>query len=228
MSRKAYRIVQDSDVVVGYKTYLDLLQEVISSDQEIFSTGMKGEVERAEKAIEFSGKDKDVAVVSSGDPGVYGMAGLIVELVDKRGLDVEPKIVPGITSANASAASLGAPLTNDFAAVSLSDLLTPWEKIEKRLAGAAEADFVTALYNPRSKKRRDQIKTAREIFLRHRSPKTPVGIVRSAKRGKEEKTIVTLDTMLEPEINMLTTVIIGNSRTYVAGDTMITPRGYDL
>ncbi|MEF8798751.1 MAG: precorrin-3B C(17)-methyltransferase [Candidatus Bipolaricaulota bacterium] len=228
MSRKAYRMVQKTDVVVGYRTYVDLLEEVISSDQEIFSTGMKGEVERAEKAIEFSGNGKDVAVVSSGDPGVYGMAGLIVELVEKRGLGIEPKIVPGITSASAAAASLGAPLTNDFAAVSLSDLLTPWKKIKERLAGAAEGDFVTALYNPRSKKRKEQIEIARKIFLRHRNPKTPVGIVRSAKRGKEEKTIVVLDTMLEPEIDMLTTVIIGNSRTYVAGDTMVTPRGYEL
>lgn len=228
MSREAYRVVQDSDVVVGYKTYVDLLQGVISSDQEVFSTGMKGEVERAEKAIELSVTGKDVAVVSSGDPGVYGMAGLIVELVDKRGLDLEPKIVPGITSASAAAASLGAPLTNDFATVSLSDLLTPWEKIKKRLAGVSEADFVTALYNPRSSKRRKQIRVARDIFLRHRNPETPVGIVRSAKRGEEEKTIVTLDTMLKSEIDMLTTVIIGNSRTYVSGDAMITPRGYDL
>ncbi|MGM0472402.1 MAG: precorrin-3B C(17)-methyltransferase [Bacillota bacterium] len=228
MSLKAYRLLQDVDVVVGYNTYIDLVAELLSPDQEVISTGMGSEVERSQRAIKLSNQGQKVALISSGDPGVYGMAGLILELVEQKKLELQVEIIPGITAANAAAASLGAPLMHDYVVISLSDLLTPWELIKKRLVKAAEGDFITAIYNPKSKQRTKQIKVARDIFLEHRSPDTPVGIVRSAKRGQEEVKVSTLDQMLEEKINMLTTVIIGNSETYQAEDLLITPRGYQL
>jgi precorrin-3B C17-methyltransferase len=229
MSLRAYKVLQEADVIIGYKTYIDLLGELVKG-KEIVSSGMKREIERSRIAIEMAAEGKYVAVVSSGDPGIYGMAGITLELVEKQGMgnkfDVE--IVPGITSANAAASSLGAALMHDFAVISLSDLLTPWELIEKRLELAAQADFVTVLYNPVSKKRTEQIRTAREIFLKHKSPATPVGIVRNAKRGGEEITRTDLEHFLEYPIDMFTVVLIGNSQTYNTENFMLTPRGYKV
>ncbi|GAB6137047.1 precorrin-3B C(17)-methyltransferase [Halanaerobaculum tunisiense] len=215
-------------MVVGYKTYINFLSEVLSEEQETVSTGMGTEVERSKKAIKLAAQGQKVAMVSSGDAGVYGMAGLILELVATEKLDISVEVVPGITAANAAASSLGAPLMHDYAVISLSDLLTPWQIIKERLVKAAQGDFIVALYNPKSKQRVEQIKVARDIFLDHRSADTPVGIVRKAKRGAEEVTRTTLEDMLNHKIDMLTTVIIGNSETFTAEDLMITPRGYQV
>ncbi len=229
MSLKAYRLLQQVEVVIGYKTYIELISELLSADQEIIKSKMTEEVERANLVIDLARKGKSVAIISSGDPGVYGMAGLILEVREKRRLaELEVEIVPGITAASAAAASLGAPLMHDYAVISLSDLLTPWEVIEGRLKEAARADFVAALYNPKSSRRTEQIEIARDIFLEYRDSTTPVGIVRSAKRGNEEVTITSLADMLEEKIDMLTTVIIGNSESYQSSNFLITPRGYQL
>lgn len=229
MSLRAYRIIKEADVIVGYKTYLNLLGNLLDG-KEVASSGMTKEIERCQLAVDLAVSGKNVVVVSSGDPGIYGMAGITLELVEKQGaadkIDVE--IVPGISSANAAAASLGAALMHDFAVISLSDLLTPWELIEKRLEAAAQADFVTVLYNPVSKKRTEQIKKAREIFLRYRSSQTAVGIVRNAKRGNEEIIRTDLQNFLEHPIDMFTVVLIGNSQTYHTDRHMITPRGYKV
>lgn len=215
-------------MVAGYNTYIDLVDELISEKQEVISTGMTKEIDRVEMALEAAQDGSRVAIVSSGDAGVYGMAGLVLETVDKKGLELEVEIIPGITAANAAASTLGAPLMHDYAVISLSDLLTPWQVIIDRLKRAASGDFVVVLYNPKSKQRQQQIVKAREIFLQHKEPSTPVGIVRSAKRGSEEMVITDLENMLDEEIGMVTTVIIGNSETFSFADSMVTPRGYEV
>lgn len=225
MSLRAQQVLQAAEVIIGYKTYLKFLDDLLEG-KEVVDSGMRKEVERCQLAVDKAKEGKKVAVVSSGDAGVYGMAGVVLELVGEADLEVE--IVPGITAANAAAASLGAPLMHDFAVISLSDLLTPWELIKKRLACAAEGDFIITLYNPRSKGRRDQIVEAKEIIAQHRSNDTPVGIVRNAKREGEEVVITTLGEMLNQEIDMFTMVVIGNSNTFSNGKYMITPRGYHL
>jgi len=229
LSRCALEALERSEVVVGYKTYIELISGLLAS-KEVVSTGMTREVERCHLAIDRALEGKKVALVSSGDPGVYGMAGLAIELLEQRGAlgTVELEVIPGITSATAAAACLGAPLMHDFVVISLSDLLTPWEIIEKRLELAARGDFVVVLYNPASKKRTEQIRTARRIMLEHKSGETPVGIVRNVAREKEEKTITDLDHMLEHNIDMFTIIIIGNSHTRLAGKYMVTPRGYQV
>ena len=228
MSRRAYHVLKEVEVIVGYKTYIGLIDEMIREDQQVYTSGMRKEQERAEKALELANQGNRVAIISSGDTGVYGMAGLVLELLEKGNYQVKTEIIPGITAANAAASLLGAPLMHDYAVISLSDLLTPWKQIEKRLKSAAKADFITALYNPRSSKRTEQIKIARKIYLNYHSGDTPVGIVRNAGRENEETIITDLSKMLEEKIDMLTTVIIGNSETYVTGDRIITPRGYNL
>lgn len=216
-------------MIVGYQTYIELLDGLIDG-KEVISSGMTREVERCSLAIEKALAGNYVAVVSSGDPGIYGMAGITLELLEKQGAGdrLEVEIVPGITSANAAASSLGAALMHDFTVISLSDLLTPWEVIEKRLEAAARADFVTVLYNPVSRKRTEQIKRAREIFLRYRPRSTPVGIVRNAKRSGEEVTRTDLEGFLDNHIDMFTVVLIGSSQTYHTEKFMITPRGYNV
>ena len=182
-------------------------------------------------AVETAAKGKDTVVVSSGDSGVYGMAGLVLELLLQREAGDRPEfggVIAGISAVNAAASILGAPLMHDFAVISLSDLLTPWELIKKRAAAAAEADFVVALYNPKSKKRVQNIEEIREIFLGCRAADTPVGIVNHAARDAESKTISTLDGFTKEKIDMFSLVIIGNSRTYVKEGYMITPRGYEV
>lgn len=229
MSIRAREALAGAEVIVGYITYIDLIRDFIG-EREVISTGMTREIERCRKAVEVASAGRRVAVVSSGDPGVYGMAGLVLEIMEAQGLlgVIPVEIIPGITSANASAAKLGAPLMHDFAVISLSDLLTPWETIAKRLEAAARADFVIVLYNPASKKRTWQIEKAQEIFLRHKPPTTPVGIVKNAARAEETVVITDLQSMLAHPVDMLSTVIVGNRSTRQAGDFMITPRGYQV
>ena len=229
LSDRARDALASAQVIVGYTTYINLIKDLIG-DREVISTGMTKEKERCQQAVEAAASGRRVAVVSSGDPGVYGMAGLVLETMESSGLlgKLPVEVVPGITSATASAAKLGAPLMHDFAVISLSDLLTPWETIEARLEAAARSDFVVVLYNPASKKRTRQIEKAREILLLHRQPQTPVGIVKNTAREKESVIITTLDCMTEHSIDMLSTVIVGNSSTRRAGDFIITPRGYRI
>jgi len=228
ISRRAYQILKEVEVIVGYKKYIDCIKELISEEQQIYISGMRKEKERVQKAIDYANQGKSCALISSGDPGVYGMAGLALEMVEKQKINLKTEIIPGITAANAAAAVLGAPLMHDYTVISLSDILTPWDLIKKRLEAAAAADFITTLYNPRSSRRKKQLKKAREIFLEYRSPETPVGIVRSVGRDQEEIMISTLKKMPLEKVDMLTTVIIGNSQSYIANKKIITPRGYNI
>nr|MBF0222800.1 precorrin-3B C(17)-methyltransferase [Desulfobulbaceae bacterium] len=221
----AIKAIDGADVIVGYKTYLDLIPELLVG-KEILSSAMMQEVERCKKTLEIAEKGQKVAIISGGDPGIYAMAGLIFELAAESNSPTEIEVIPGIAAINGCAARLGAPLMHDFAAISLSDLLTPWSIIEKRLSAAAEADFVIALYNPKSKKRTEHIIKARERIMEHRSGKTPVGVVTACNRDNEKVTITTLDNLLDADINMQSTVIIGNSTTFQWKECMITPRGY--
>jgi precorrin-3B C17-methyltransferase len=189
---------------------------------------MGREVERAKIAVEKASEGKRVVMVSSGDPGVYGMAGIVLEVAFQRKASVPIKIIPGVTAATAAASILGAPLVSDFAVISLSDLLTPWEKIERRLEAVASADFSIVLYNPQSQGRIEPLTKAYEIMLKHINPQTPVGIVRQAGREGEQYIIATLKDLLNCEIDMVTTIIVGNSATKVVNGKMITARGYDL
>ncbi|MFQ5975361.1 MAG: precorrin-3B C(17)-methyltransferase [Candidatus Hydrothermarchaeales archaeon] len=225
MTARAVDVIKKSDVVVGYGTYLSLIKEFLSN-KEVISKDMTQEVERARTAVKRAEEGMIVAVVCSGDPGVYAMASVVFEYMKEKKAKVDIEVIPGVTSANASAAILGSPLGHDFAVISLSDLLTPWEAIEKRLKNAAESDFVIVLYNPKSKGRKWQIERAREILLRFKDPKTPVGIVKNAMREGEIVAITDLEEMLSHDIDMLTTVIIGNSETFVYEGKMVTPRGY--
>ena len=225
MTLLACEKLEKSQVIIGYKTYLDLIPGYLEG-KEVISSEMMKEVDRCKQALEQAAAGKDVALVSGGDPGIYAMAGLVFEMAKETDHKGPIEIIPGLAAINSCAARLGAPLMHDFAAVSLSDLLTPWELIEKRLTAVASADFVTAIYNPKSRRRTDQIIRAREIFLQHRSPATPVGIVTAATRENESIALTTLEKMLECDINMQSTVIIGNSQTYTWNDLMVTPRGY--
>lgn len=224
MTPAARTAIESADVVAGYKTYLDLIPELIAGKEQL-SSGMRQEVERCRLALESAESGRKVALVCSGDAGVYGMAGLILELLDGRDLDVE--MVPGVSAVQAAAARLGAPLMHDFAVISLSDLLTPWGLIRQRLDAAGRSDLVVALYNPKSRGRTTQIGEAREILLRYRAPSTPVGIVRNACRAGEEITVTDLASILDHEIDMFSLVIIGNRSTRVdAAGRILTPRGY--
>jgi cobalt-precorrin 5A hydrolase/precorrin-3B C17-methyltransferase len=228
----ATKAIKDSDAVVGYGTYLELIQGLITN-KEVVSTGMTQEIDRCRKAIELASKGRTVAVISGGDPGIYAMAGLVLELLKNQNAESgtrnpEIEVIPGISALNACASRLGAPLMHDFASISLSDRLTQWETIEKRLDAAAMADFVIALYNPKSKGRAGHISRARKIIMQHRSPDTPVGIVKAAMRENESVLITDLEHMLEHEIDMQTTVIIGNSKTLTWNNLMITPRGHEM
>ncbi|MDP2661565.1 MAG: precorrin-3B C(17)-methyltransferase [Dehalococcoidia bacterium] len=227
MTYRAREALAASDVVVGYKTYLRLIEDLVQG-KEVISSGMRQEVARARQAIELAEAGRKVAVVSSGDAGVYGMAGLVYEVARARGWPSTQNIevIPGVSALNAASALLGAPLMHDFAVISLSDLLTPWDTIIHRLRAAGESDFVLALYNPKSGRRTRQIEEARGVLLEYRSGATPVGLVTSAYRQRQEVAITDLDHMLEFEIGMLTIVIVGSSRTTTFGGAMVTPRGY--
>lgn len=230
ITKRAREALQESDVIIGYSTYVDLIRGLLTN-QQIVSTGMTEEVTRAREAVRQAEEEgKKVAVISSGDSGVYGMAGLVYEVLVEKGwteaTGVPIEIVPGISAINSCGAILGAPIMHDACTISLSDHLTPWELIAKRIDAAGMADFVIALYNPRSGRRTRQIVEAQRILLQYRSPDTPVGIVKSAYRERETVVVTTLAQMLEHDIGMLTTVIIGNTSTFVYDGKMITPRGY--
>ncbi len=226
MTPQAMDAIKKADVIVGFKSYLDLIEPLLAG-KEVVSSAMTQEVDRVKRAAELAASGRRVALVSGGDPGVYAMAGLAYEVVGAMGDPVDVFVVPGISALNACAARLGAPLMHDFCAISLSDRLTPWEVIVKRLEAAASADFVIVLYNPKSKGRKTQIESAREIILKHRRAETPVGIVRSAMREDELVVVTDLERMLEHEIGMRSTVIIGNSKSFISRDRIITPRGYE-
>ncbi len=225
LTARARELIEKSNVVVGYTSYIKLIEELLEG-KEVLASGMRQEIERAEKALSLASEGKKVVIVSSGDAGVYGMASPVLELMARKKLEIDVEVIPGVTSALAASALLGAPLGHDFAVISLSDLLTPWEVIEKRLHAAGAGDFVVALYNPRSKKRIKQIALARDILLKYRSEATPVGIVAGAYRENQRVEITTLGEMLAGEIDMLTTVVIGNSQSFVYKNWIITPRGY--
>lgn len=239
MTARARAAIAEADTIIGYVTYIKLVADLIEG-KEIVRKSMTEELDRAIEALDRARAGKKVALISSGDAGVYGMAGPTFEVLfqagwtppardengqpDPNGIEVE--VVPGASALNSCAARVGAPLTHDFCAISLSDLLTPWPTIARRLDAAAAADFVVALYNPKSGRRTRQIVEAQRLFLRHRRPDTPVAIVKSAYRRREKITFTTLDAMSEADIGMLSTVLIGNSNTVVQHGLMVTPRGY--
>jgi precorrin-3B C17-methyltransferase len=227
ISQRALDALKSCETIVGYKLYIDLIKDIIGT-KRIIASAMRKEVERVELAIREAQLGKTVSIISSGDPGIYGMAGLVLELACKENILVPIEVIPGISSANAAAAALGAPLMHDYAAISLSDLLTPWETIEKRVKHAIEADFVIVLYNPKSSQRDWQIEKVVHIVSQYKSPNTPVGIVKDATRDGESVTITTLDKMISYPIDMTTIVIIGNSTTFVYHNYMVTKRGYCL
>lgn len=223
MTLKAIEAIKNSEVIVGYTPYIDYLED-LTDGKELFSTGMKGEIKRCEKAIELVKEGKTTSIVSTGDAGLYGMAGPILELAN----DIEVEIVAGVTASFSAASELGAPIMHDYASISLSDLMTPWDLIVKRVQYAAEADFIITIYNPRSKGRPDHLSESIALVLKYRDPKTPVGIVKNSGRDEKETTITTLDNIEYEKIDMLTILIIGNTQTYVENGKMITPRGYSI
>lgn len=221
--------ITSADVVIGYSLYIDLIAPLLQKEQIIEAMPITKERQRAERAIELANWGLTVAVVSSGDSGIYGMAGIVMEQLQAANWDGKTpsvQLFPGISALQAAASRVGTPLMHDFCAISLSDLLTPWETIEKRLTAAAQADFITALYNPKSQTRTQQLAIATAIFLQYREPNTPVAIVRSAYRPDEQITLTTLDKLLDTNVDMLTTVLIGNQTTRTHNNWMITPRGY--
>jgi precorrin-3B C17-methyltransferase len=227
MTPRAKASIEDADIIIGYSTYIGLVEKYFPG-KEFLNSGMTREIERCELALQKALEGKSVALISSGDSGIYGMAGIMLEVVNRSGSGIPVEIIPGITAASAAAAILGAPVMHDFAVISLSDLMTPLELIYKRVESAADGDFVICLYNPKSKTRTDYIDKARNIVLKYRKAETPVGIVRNAGRENEGYDIATLSNMLDFEIDMFTVVIIGNSKTYCENGRIITPRGYDL
>ncbi|RQW64553.1 precorrin-3B C(17)-methyltransferase [Vibrio viridaestus] len=227
MTVQALEAIEQCEVIVGYKTYTHLVKNLVG-DKHVIKTGMCKELERCQAAIELAQSGKNVALISSGDAGIYGMAGLILELKTKQDVAVEVKLIPGMTASIAAASALGAPLMHDFCHISLSDLLTPWDVIEKRIAAAAQADFVICFYNPRSRGREGHLAKAFELMSPYKAGSTPVGIVREAGRRKEEKWITTLDEMDFSLVDMRTMVIVGNQSTYVKDNLMVTPRGYNV
>lgn len=227
MTEEAREVIENTHIIVGYATYVRLIEDMIEG-KELVVTGMRGEIERCKKTLEIAATGKDVAIISSGDAGIYGMAGLILELAGKMDQHIDIKVIPGVTASIAAAAHLGAPLMNDFCHISLSDLMTPWEVITERVDAAAKADFVICLYNPRSKGRPHHLRKALDIILKYKSPDTIVGIGKDVARPKEVDKVTTIADLDETEINMTSIVIVGNKNTYVEDGRMITPRGYTL
>ena len=218
--------VREADVIVGYKYYFQFIESYVKPGCECVDTGMKKERERAEQAFMLAGQNKTVVVISSGDAGIYGMAPLIYEMKRDRQSDIEVETLPGISAFQKAASLLGAPIGHDFCIISLSDLMTPWEVIERRIKSAATGDFVTAIYNPKSHGRYWQLYRLVELFLQERSAETPVGYVRQAGREEQETKVTTLASFDPEDVDMFTVVLIGNSQTYIADGKMITPRGY--
>ena len=226
MTPKAMAAIGDSDVIAGYTVYIDLIKH-LTEEKEILTTPMKQEVDRCRMAIEEAVKGKTVSMVCSGDAGIYGLASLMYEIGTDYP-DVALEVIPGITAANSGAAVLGAPLNHDFCTISLSDLLTPWETIEKRLLAAAEGDFVIALYNPSSHKRKDYLARACEILLRVLEPERPCGYVENIGRDETKATVCRLDELKDAQVNMFTTVFIGDRGTEIIDGKLVTKRGYQI
>ena len=231
LNPNAAAALEKCDAVVGYRGYIEMAGDLLQG-KELVSMELGQELERAARAVDLASEGRAVAVVSSGDPGIYGMSGPVFQVLTDRDWDGQnPRLesVPGITAMQAAAALLGAPLMQDFCAISLSDLMTPWETIKLRLESAAKGDFVVALYNPRSQKRQWQLLEARQILLEHRSGDTPVGIVGDAFRPSQRVTVTDLAHLEEvaEQIDMVTTVVIGNSTTFLHEGRVITPRGYE-
>lgn len=224
MTVKAARVLKESDVIIGYTVYIDLVRDHLPG-KEFLSTPMTKEADRCRMAFSEAQKGRTVSMICSGDAGVYGMAGLMYEIGAKYP-DIELEIVPGVTAATAGAALLGAPLTHDFCVISLSDLLTPWALIEERLLAASKADFAVCLYNPSSKKRQDYLKKACDLMLQYKSPDTVCGIGKMIGRQGQEKELMTLERLRDTGVDMFTTVFVGNSQTKVVSGAMVTPRGY--
>ncbi len=231
MSIRARECIDESKIIIGYETYIGLIRDLIR-DKIVYSYPMTQEVDRANQAITLAEEGEIVSLVSSGDPGIYGMAGLVYEILAEKKWDssngIYVEVVPGISALNAAAALIGSPLMTDFAVVSMSDLLVPWEIIVKRVESAAIGDYVLVIYNPQSKKRVHQLRDTRDILLKYRSKDTPVAIVRAAYRDEEDIVLTDLEHMLDyqDKLGMLSTVIIGNSSTFTYKGLMINPRGY--
>ncbi|MDD9302154.1 MAG: precorrin-3B C(17)-methyltransferase [Desulfobacter sp.] len=239
MSDRAKEVIRAADCIAGYTTYMELIKDLVK-DKQVISTGMMKEIDRVEQAIDAALSGSSCALVSGGDPGIYAMAGLVFELCEKRGVSIsrpnqdrgeetqtlEIEVIPGIPALAAGAALAGAPLTHDFAAISLSDLLTRWETIEKRISCAAMADFVIVLYNPKSKKRDWQLGRARELILEQRKGSTPVAVVTGAMRENQKIEFTTLDAMDRADVGMQTVLFIGSNASLKYMDFMFTPRGY--
>ena len=224
MTMRAANALQSCDVIVGYTVYVDLVKEHFPG-KEFLTTPMRKEIERCQLAFDEAEKGKNVAMICSGDAGVYGMAGLMLEIGESYP-QISVEVIPGVTAATGGAAVLGAPLIHDFALISLSDLMTPWEKIEKRLLCASEADFVICLYNPSSRKRHDYLQKACDLMMQHKSPETVCGTVQSIGRDGQTMQVMTLKELRDTQVDMFTTVFIGNSQTRNINGRMVTPRGY--
>ncbi len=223
LTLKAREVLEKCKTIVGYTYYIKLVEEY-TRNKNVIQTGMTKEIERCQAAIDEVRNGIDTCLISTGDPGLYGMAGPILEMVE----DIEVEIIPGVSSVFAAAAEMGAPLMHDFCTISLSDLLTPWEVIEKRLAHAAEGDFVISLYNPKSRGRKLHIEKAIAIIKKFVSANTPVALVKNAGRSDNARKLVTLDAIDFEFIDMKTVVIIGNSQTFIKDEWMVTPRGYKI
>ena len=223
MTLKAKQAIEESNIVVGYNKYIDMIKPLVE-DKELFSTGMRGEEARCRKALELSKENNTVALISTGDSGIYGMAGLILQM--QEGESVE--IIPGVTASSAAGSVIGAPLMHDNCNISLSDLMTPYDLIKKRVRNAADADMIISLYNPRSKGRPHYLREAIEIIKEYRSLDTPVAVVRHALRDGQEYKLFTLENFDEEVVDMFSIVIVGNSQSFIKSGKFITPRGYDV
>ncbi len=226
MTAQAKEALEECDIIAGYKTYIALVRGNYP-DKEFYENGMRGEIERCEKCVEFAKAGKNVALICSGDAGVYGMASPLLEIAEREGF-TDVTVIPGVTAALSGGAVLGAPLSTDFCVISLSDLLTPWEVIEKRLLGAVKGDFCMAIYNPASKGRADHLRKACSILLGELDGDTPCGYVRNIGREGCEKKVCTLSQLADEQADMFVTVFIGNSQTKIINGKMITPRGYEV
>ena len=226
MTSKGREVISNSKIIIGYKYYVPFIKSLIADGTEIVQNGMRQEQARIEKAFEIAETGRDVCVISSGDAGIYGMAPLVYEMLRERGSEIEVEVMPGISAFQKAASLLGAPVGHDFCVISLSDLMTPWIVIEKRIKAAAEADFVTAVYNPKSHGRYWELYRLKELFLKYRDSDTPVGYVRQAGREEQKVTLTTLGSFDPEDVDMFTVVIIGNSQTYRFEEHMVTPRGY--
>jgi len=231
MTFRAKQVIEESDTIVGYETYVNIVQDLIDG-KDVYRYAMTEEVERARQCIDLAKSGKIVSLVSSGDPGIYGMAGLIYEMLAESGWDpkdgLSVEIIPGVSALNSCASIIGSPLMTDFAVLSMSDLLVPWEIIVKRVEAAAQGDFVIVIYNPSSKKRIHQLQDTIKILLKYRKPTTPVSIIKGAFRDSQSVVLTDLEniTNYSDKLGMISTVIIGNSSTYNYKDLMINPRGY--